>query len=323
MSRGCAIAWSSSANLGPGFDVMALAHTAYYDLACVEVEKGGGVRVSVHGPFSAHVSHPTTAEVAVRRALEVLGEDVGATVTLWKGIPVSAGLGGSAASAVAALRALEQALDEPMPTGLLVRLAGEAEAVSAGSPHFDNAAASAVGGLVLVSRAGGDVVVRSLRPKARFVVLRPLVAPVPMKTKVMREALPRAVELERHVEDMSRALMLALALAEGDLELAGKMMEDSIVTPARAPHVPCFGAVRGALLKAGAYGVAISGAGPSLIALGPQDSLDELAKVGLAAYESCGLPAEAKVVEPSRGSEPVSPDEASRLAGRREEVIFG
>lgn len=321
MRSGCGLAYSSSANLGPGFDSVALSHDAYYDVACVELGGGGeGVSVTVTGPYSRHVRGPTTAELAVREAMKAMGLSGPVRVTLWKGVPVSAGLGGSAASAVAALRALESALGISMPLELVVRLAGESEVASAGSPHFDNAAASAAGGLVVVTVDEGVPRVVSFDVGLRAALLRPLVEPVQNKTKLMREVLPGSVSMRQHVEDSSRALVLLSAILRGDLRLAGRMMADSIVTPRRAPLVPCFHRVRDSLLEAGAYGVAISGAGPSLIALGPYEELKDIASAGVSAYRSCGFDAEGLVVSASRGSSRIDEGEAWKLIGSAREA---
>ena len=314
MSRGCARAWSSSANLGPGFDSLAIAHRAYFDAACVEAEPGPGrVRVNVTGPFSKYVSAPNTAEVALESLLRSMGLRYDLRVTLWKGVPVSAGLGGSAASSVAALAAASEALDLGLGPAEVTRIAGAAEEAAAGSPHFDNAAASSFGGLVVVLGDDEEVSVRSFRLDLRLLVLRPLLKPVEQKTKLMRSVLPSSVPFRSHVRDLSRAVSLLASLLSGDLRSAGKVMSDETVTPYRAPLVPCFNEVRKALMAEGAYGVTISGAGPSLIALGPEEELERLAAAGLRAYGLCSLEAEAKVVGVAEGFEPLSPSEMSKL----------
>jgi len=134
----------------------------------------------------------------------------------------------------------------------------------------------------------------------------------------MRSVLPSSVPFRSHVRDLSRAVSLLASLLSGDLRSAGKVMSDETVTPYRAPLVPCFNEVRKALMAEGAYGVAISGAGPSLIALGPEEELERLAAAGLRAYRLCGLEAEAKVVGVAGGFEPLSPSEMSKLTSYSE-----
>jgi homoserine kinase len=115
-------AYMSSANLGSGFDVVAVALDSYWDSVKVKVSEGSGniVLTEVNGPFSSHV--PRGSNNIVVRALELALkafdiEGVDVEVKLWKGIPVSSGLGGSGASAVAAIAALIGALRAPR-TGL-------------------------------------------------------------------------------------------------------------------------------------------------------------------------------------------------------------
>ncbi|MGC9071625.1 MAG: homoserine kinase [Acidilobus sp.] len=314
MSRACARAWSSSANLGPGFDSLAVAHTAYYDVACVEASPGNGfVEVKTIGPFSHYVSDPNTAEAGLRELMASKGVSLDVRVTLWKGIPVSSGLGGSAASAVSTLAALTAAAGLDLGPWDVAYLAGRAEVASAGTPHYDNAAASSLGGLVVVSLMGDRLVAKRFPIDFRLLVIRPVVEPVRGKTRLMRSVLPGSVDFRRHVRDSSMALTLLAALISGDLEVAGRLMDSDVVTLARSPHVPCFWEARDALLAAGAYGIAISGAGPSILALGPEGSLGDIAEAGLSAYGRCGMRAEAKVVRTAGGYEVLTPDEALKL----------
>ncbi|MEM4568031.1 MAG: homoserine kinase, partial [Sulfolobales archaeon] len=155
MVRVRARSYCSSANLGSGFDVVAVALDAYYDEVEVEVVRGGSGSVvleSVGGVFAELVDRDiNTSVAAAKELLKFVGVDnVDVSIRLWKGIPPSAGLGGSGASAVATIKAVMTALDLELSHNEIIEIAGRAEAVVAGEPHYDNVSASLLGGLVFV-----------------------------------------------------------------------------------------------------------------------------------------------------------------------------
>lgn len=178
-SRARARAYSSAANLGPGFDALAVALNAYYD----EVEakictgRGGGVYVDrVEGKFSVGVSPGSnTAAEAVRELLNSEGVEAEVEIRIYKGVPPGRGLGSSGASAAAAVVAVSHALDMELAKEKLVFYAGAGERAAAGQPHFDNAAASILGGLAIVaSDSAGRLRVFTVPLEAWFSVVTPM-----------------------------------------------------------------------------------------------------------------------------------------------------
>ena len=306
-------AYSSSANLGPGFDAVALAHTAFYDEVEARLEPGSGnVYVeTVYGPHASGAGGAETAAEAVRALLRLAGrrlegEDI--VLRVYKGVPPGLGLGSSGASAAAAARAASLLLGLDVGDSVLVEAAGHGEAAAAGSPHFDNVAASLLGGLAVVARdREGRVVARRLWLDAWLVLYIPRVQPFASpKTRLMREVLPRSVELDRAVRNWSRLAMLVASAALGDLRVLGEMMMgDEIVEPARQRYIPCYNEVRSAALAAGALGVAVSGAGPSMVALvsGEEDAK----RVAEALLTRCGCcePEIVKIARTAPGAERV------------------
>ncbi len=293
-------AYSSSANLGPGFDALAVALDAFYDEVEARLEPGArGVWLDgVSGPHASDVDlEANTAVEAARILLALLGRaEEGVSLRIWKGVPVSRGLGSSGASAAAAVVAVSRLLGTSPGAGVLLEAAGRGESVSAGTSHYDNVAASLLGGLAVVVAMPHGVKALSLPLDAWFVVVVPQVPARRGKTGVMRGVLPRQVELGRAVGNWQKLAMLVAALVKGDYRLAGEMMMgDNIVEPVRAPFVPCYDKVREAAVEAGALGVAISGAGPSMLALveGPE-AAEPVARALEEAYSSCGLEAAAK-----------------------------
>ncbi len=304
-------AYSSSANLGPGFDAVAVAHTSFYDEVEARLEPGTGSIVveTVYGPYASGAGMAETAIRAVEALLEIarvksLEGDI--VLRVYKGVPPGLGLGSSGASAAAAVKAVAHLLGLDLGYEDLVEAAGRGEAAAAGTPHYDNVSASLLGGMTIIaSDTEGRLYVKKIPFEAWLVVYVPKVRMVTSgKTKLMREVLPRTVELERAARNWSRLAMLVAAASMNDLRLMGiMMMQDEIVEPARQKYVPCFSEARRAALNAGALGVAISGAGPSLVALaGNEKSARQVAEALLTGCGCC----EADIVKVATVAPPAS-----------------
>jgi len=210
-------------------------------------------------------------------------------------------LGSSGATAAAAVGGLSEALSLRVPVEVLVEAAGAGEEVSAGSPHYDNVSASLLGGFVVIYSVKPLKVVR-FNVEATFVLAVPDVEPPKEKTRLMREVVPNEVPLQALVHNVGRAMALTAGLLSGNPKLAGEGMRDAVVEPARARLIPCYEAVREAALKAGAVGVAVSGAGPSMLALvgGPED-VPRVSEAVAEAYRGCGLRADIVAARPAPG----------------------
>ncbi|MFB6489772.1 MAG: homoserine kinase [Thermoproteus sp. AZ2] len=282
---------STSANLGAGFDVVAVAHDAYQAHAYAKVGDGCGVHVKFKG-------YDPGPDNTVRRAIELLFKKLGVCkdveVEVDNRVPVGKGLGSSAASSVAAVSAVLAEMGVKVQPLEIAEICGLAEEAAAGSPHFDNSSAAAFGGAVVITGLN-PLRVAAFRPRLTFVVAVPETPPMAMKTKVMRDVLPREVPFKTYASQLSRVAALALGLATGDIELLSKGMEDDVVVPARARLVPAYHEAKRAALEAGALGFTISGAGPATIALVDDKNADAVAYAVKSAYEGAGLRAEVKV----------------------------
>jgi homoserine kinase len=297
-------AYSSSANLGPGFDILSVAHTSYYDIVSISIKKGSGniETKKVVGPYSKYVNDKNSALIAIENLINELKiNNYDISLKIWKGIPVSSGLGGSGASASAAVYGLTKLLDLELSIGEMIRFAGYGETASAGVPHYDNVSASMLGGFVVVGNIENKIHVYKFNVNAKFLIFKPEVPFIENKTKKMRSLLPLNVSFEDHVKDLSNMALLISSLLNNDLKTAGKAMNDIIVTNSRAKAIPCFNDLKKNLIENGAYGVAISGAGPSIISLIDQNKAGELIEIGLKTYEKFGIKADAKISEPAPG----------------------
>ncbi len=206
-----------------------------------------------------------TASVAARALLTVLGERRGVALTIRKGLPLSSGLGGSAASAVAAVVAVDGLLGARTPLDTLMACAFEGERVGAGSAHGDNIAPAVYGGFVLVRVPNPPDVVRlPVPPGLTAVVVHP---DLEIETARARALLGTTVPLCEAIRQWANLGALVHALHCADFDLLSRALEDTIAEPRRAALVPGLAAIKQAAVGAGALGCSLSGSGPSLFAL--------------------------------------------------------
>lgn len=251
---------ASTANLGPGFDSLALALGLYND---VEVMAVGGSAVTVTTSGEGAGELPADGSNALAQAVHAVYQAVGAErpglrITCRNSIPVASGLGSSAAAIVAGLAAGNALLGDVLSTDDLLRMAAEAEG------HADNASACLLGGLTIASAGECGLLVRRV-PFAPLQVV--VVLPeVRTSTHEQRAALPPAVPLADAATNIGRAALVVEALRAGDLDLLAEALCDRLHVPHRQHTIPGFEAVVAAGRAAGAAAITISGAGPSLVA---------------------------------------------------------
>ena len=269
LARARAYAPATVGNVLCGFDVFGLALERPGDV--VEARRGsepGVVITAIHGDGGRLPTewNRNVVGVAANAVIEAAGlQDVGIELEVWKGLPLSGGMGGSAASSVAAVVATNALLCAglSMEDQLLCTLQGERSA--AGTKHSDNSAPSLHGGIVMVRPEQPGVAIPLPVPEGLAVAL--VHPPLELGTGDMRQALPKEVPLERAVAQWANCAALVVGLYEEDWDLLGKALIDEIAEPHRRGYVPGFDAVRSAALEVGAIGAGLSGSGPSMFAL--------------------------------------------------------
>jgi homoserine kinase len=257
-------AWSpgSVGNIGVGFDILGHGLGALGDRATVRRIDAPEVRiVAVSGCAEDVPSIPkrNTAGAALIALREALALPFGLELALHKGIALGSGLGGSAASAVAALVAANALLDEPLSRHALYPLALTGEAVATDSRQGDNLGAMLLGGLVLATR---DHLESIPVPAAwHAAVVHPHLV---LKTRRSRAALAGTYALDEFVEQSANLALVLAGCFKGDADLVRAGLADVLIEPRRAPLIPGFGAVKQAALDHHAIGASISGGGPSV-----------------------------------------------------------
>ena len=296
---------ASVGNVAVGFDLLGHTVAGPGDVATVRriaepVVRMAAIRGGVPGlPMRAADNTAGAALMALREALALAH---GFEIELDKGIALGSGLGGSAASCVAALVAANALLDAPLSREALYPFAMAGEAVASGGLHGDNVGPMLVGGLVL---ATADRLVPITVPAHwHCAVVRPHFA---LETRVARAALAAPFALHEFVVQSAALAQVLLGCERGDAALVRAGLRDQLVEPRRAPLIPGFAAVKQAALDTGAMGASISGAGPSVFAwFEGRDAATAAAAAMVAAFADAGL-----------GSDPhVSP-----VAGPRAELL--
>jgi homoserine kinase len=297
---------ATTANLGPGFDVFGLALEQPNDKVTITpISKS--VKIEVSG-LSAEtipmVPEKNTAGVVANQILKEFSLKTGVQIKIEKGILPGMGLGSSAASAAAAAYGLNCMFNLKLDNIQLIRLAAKGEVASAGFEHADNVSAAICGDFVIVKSYNPlEVVNLKTPPNMEVCVAFPHIATPANKTEKARSVVPKLVPMEKLVHNVGRAAAMASGFATGDVDLIGKSMLDAIVEPARAFLIPGYQQVKENALKAGACGVAISGAGPAMIAIVNKKKADasKIANAMKEGFESAGLNVTAFATRPGRG----------------------
>ena len=267
---------ASAANLGPGFDVLALAVDLY-----VEVEIDPAPRLVVRSEGEGADLEEDAMHLAARVAIEVTGHDHLA-ITVRSTIPVARGLGSSAALAVAAAAAA----GSTDPLGVAARIDG----------HPENAAASVVGGLVAATMVRGAV--RAVRlPLDGGLVFVAIVPDRSLPTAKARQALPQQVGRTDATFNLGRMALLLAGLADRSL-LIREATEDRLHQDYRSPLFPEAPQLLGRLVAAGALASCWSGAGTTLLGLCDGEDGERVRSGAEAAMEEIGVPGRALLLRP-------------------------
>jgi len=267
MTSVTAFAPATVSNVACGFDVLGFALDTPGDEVTARLT-GPGVRIDDilgDGGRLPRDAAKNTAGIAVLALLTTLGERRGVALTISKGLPLSSGLGGSAASAAAAVVAVDAILGSRVSIETLITCALEGERLGAGSAHADNIAPSLYGGLVLVRCPSPPDVVRLPVPAGlTAVVVHPHLE---IETARARALIGDTVRLADAVRQWANLGALVDGLHRGDFSLISRSLEDFIAEPRRASLVPGLAAIKRAALDAGALGCSLSGSGPAIFAL--------------------------------------------------------
>ncbi|CAJ37269.1 homoserine kinase [Methanocella arvoryzae] len=289
---------ATSANLGAGFDVMGIALESPGDI--IRVEKADELSIVVKGRGAEGIPADPEKNTA---GLVALAMDKKVRITIKSGIRPGSGLGSSAAPAAGTAVAINELFSLGYSKEELVWIAARGEMAAAGIVHADNVAPCIMGGLTLVCNNYVEHV--ELPPMGVVAVLPEIV----VSTKSARGILPQQVPLQEMVLNVSKAAMLMAGVVKKDPVIIGRSLSDTFNEKYRSPLIKGYGSVREAALDSGAYGVAISGSGPTMLALCPEDRSFDVAAAMRKKFEEAGVVSEAYVTCIGKGVRIINRDE--------------
>ncbi|MGC9363638.1 MAG: homoserine kinase [Fidelibacterota bacterium] len=263
-----AFAPATVANVGCGFDVFGFAIAEPGDTVRVSRRAGPGVVITTISGDDGRLpknADENTAGFAVLRYLEKIKSREGIDIELTKQLPLGSGMGSSAASAVAALKAVNCLYDNPLSKEELLEIAIAAEASACGSSHADNVAPALYGGFVLIRTNDPPDIIRLPVPeKLHCTLIHP---DIEIKTRDARNILPATIPLTTAVKQWANTAGLVAGLYQKNFDLLRRSSVDYIAEPLRSTLIPCFNEVKQTAMDHGAIACSISGSGPALFAL--------------------------------------------------------
>ncbi|HQM36905.1 MAG TPA: homoserine kinase [Candidatus Marinimicrobia bacterium] len=256
------------ANVACGFDIFGFAVNEPGDVAKVTLRENPGVeitRITGDNGKLPKAAEKNTAGFAALRYLETIQSQQGVSIELHKKMPLSSGLGSSAASAVAVLFAINTLFDNRLTKSELLSIALQSEKLACGAAHADNAAPALFGGFLLIRENNPPDIVELPVPENLYcTIIHP---EIEINTADARNILAPNVPLKDAVKQWANTAGLVAGLYRKDLTLISRSMNDYIIEPQRAKLIPHFYEMKKAALDRGALGCSISGSGPSLFAL--------------------------------------------------------
>ncbi len=279
---------ATTANLGPGFDALGLALDLWNETEFV-TSNDCQITINVTGEGEGKLPL-NTKNAIVESALKIYNlagkPCAGLRIRCLNRIPISSGLGSSSAAMLTGMLGANALLGSPFTDEEILKLAIETEG------HPDNVAPAMLGGLVASIVYEERVISLKLPARAnRSPMHVTVVLPdFDFPTKQARAILPRQIDRADAIYNISRAVLVTEALRTGDLDLLGKAMTDHLHQPYRIPLIPGAQGAMQAARQAGAAAVALSGAGPSLIAFSSHQN-GRIGKAMQQAFEQAGLTA--------------------------------
>lgn len=254
---------ATSANLGPGFDSLGLALDLWNEtIITLAIEYT--VQVNGEGAEKLSLGENNLIIQSAQKLADCVGKRLPPFhVDCVNQIPLSSGLGSSAAAKLTGLLGANTLMGKPLTHDEILNLATEMEG------HPDNVAPAMLGGLVVSTMENGKVFAQRIQMDTNSdspICITVVLPEFHLPTQEARTALPQQVSLKDAIHNISRAVLVTEALRNGDVDLLGKAMTDTLHQPHRLPLIPGAQAVMDAAIGAGASAAALSGAGPSVIA---------------------------------------------------------
>lgn len=283
---------ATSANLGAGFDIFGIALEEPFDI--IEVEASDRTEIKVIGRDSQFIPTDVRKNTAGIVA-SILGRN--ARITIHRNIPLSSGLGSSAAPAAGTAFALNELFSIGLSKEELVKIAAEGEKMTSGAAHADNVAPAIFGGFVIATE---QKIISIMPDNIGIVTVHPEIM---VNTREARALLPKRISLSDCSFNTARASSMVVGMMKSDIKLIGESMENRVIEEVRSKLIKGYLKVRESALRAGASGVTISGSGPTMIAVCRMDEREGIAEAMKEAFSESKIKSEAFITTIGKGAE--------------------
>ncbi|SIQ08113.1 MULTISPECIES: homoserine kinase [unclassified Paenibacillus] len=285
---------ASTANLGPGFDCLGMALSLYTWIGMKPAEKATVIRLHGEGLEGIPLDKSNLIYEVAQLVFQETGTDLPELeIDMYSDIPLTRGLGSSASAIVGALTAASELAGGGLDRDALLQIAARLEG------HPDNVGASLFGGIIAAAWDGTRADCLRIEPPAGLAALV-AVPRFQLSTEKARHALPERLAMSDAVHNIGRSSLLVAALAGGRLDMIRHAMKDKLHQPYRAALIPGMAEVLEGAADHGALGAALSGAGPTLLALIENGSprTRELEAFLLSTLSAAGVEADLMLLQP-------------------------
>jgi homoserine kinase len=278
---------ATTANLGPGFDTLGLA-LSIYNYVSIKLLPQGQVKISVEGPTGSEFIAQDENNLVVRAARRVFtkvgAEPSGLELHMELHAPLARGLGSSASAIVAGMAGANELLGRPLSSEELLDEMVEMEG------HPDNVVPCYRGGLTASLALPEGLAIQRTSPheSLQFVLFVP---EYELETSRARAAIPKTISVRDAVFNISRVIHVYRGIESGEVDMLSSAMEDCLHQPYRIPLIKGYQETADAALEAGAAGVCISGAGPTILAIVKEENAESVHDAGLAILSELGVSA--------------------------------
>jgi homoserine kinase len=287
-----AFAPATSANFSVGFDIMGASLDGIGDIltlikrtdSLICLTRVSGVEGSEDLPVDPHKNIATAVILRLQKDFKI---NFGFNVELEKGIPIGSGMGGSSASAVAAVIAFNGFLNKPLTIDEIIKYSLFGEAIASGTAHGDNVIPAIIGGFLLINSLDRYKFTRLPNLGMSLIIIHP---DMEIKTSYARELLESPFLLKNITEHQQNLASVIVGLYTGNISLLKEHMVDKLIEPRRKEIIPFFDEVKNVALREGAISCSISGAGPAIFALS-LGKTNEIAKAMQAVFINGGYKA--------------------------------
>ncbi|MCB2222086.1 MAG: homoserine kinase [Bacteroidetes bacterium] len=273
---------ATSANVGPGYDIFALALANPYDEIEISLIEKSGVEIEVVNDVQNIPTTPkdNTAGLAVLEVMKAFGLAQGVHIRIIKNMCSGGGMGTTGASAAAAVFGVNRLFNLNMDYNQMIEFARRGEVASGGSPHADNVAAAILGGFILVKNYDPIDVLKLDLPEIPVVL-----AAIRKSQRTTRGFITYEIGQEKLKAQMARCSRVIHAIHTHDMEEFGRAIsKDFIHEPVRGAAIPGYWEIKQKVIEMGAWGCTISGGGSSVIAFCPPEKHDEIENYMAAAF---------------------------------------